>query len=672
MADLLPNISVTLNQIKATSGTRRVPINATVLLKAKSGPIGELTKISSYSEAVKIFGLGDATTPALYGIEQYLKTYNYVNIIRVASNQAAKATVDLKVEGEPSGQTVQVYVPVDTAVTPFDPTKTYYVLDEESHVYKVATKKVETFEELDLEATFDSTVTYYQLVDGNYVEAKKTTYTTVEASDEFDENADYYTEAEISGDYVRMKDIDEFGSTTTAENFEARKTQLAEQGMSFAIRTVTNDPLDTAFTDYVEYYYIKVIVEEPITEFEVGVTYYLLEEHEEPVGLGTIITGESVYKTDIYNGDIIKLVYNSTRTRLSISGELNGITYTTPLELIDLSTATADVVEGVLDKLVSNWNALNTGIVLENKFINKTPEDETLTPTTLVSGTLQLGDSGNDNTITNDDVISLFELIEDPTIETQDVVMAPEFRNYSVVNAGTSLENAYFYIVSATGTTLAEKQDATTNYNASDKGVMYIPDSCIMGDTSITVPFEVAALYAWATTYNVNRYYAPAGVKRGVLNLVSNILNNLSDLDAEVLYNMDVPANPVKYLTNYGFTVYGQKTMDASQVFTNRINVSNLVNYIRIQGNIILQPYLFEYTPVSTFQKVYLDLDKMLSSLATQEVLYDDYQIVCDTTNNTVETLANHELHASLAIRPVNVTEYIYLDLTVTDKLGGE
>ena len=112
--------------------------------------------------------------------------------------------------------------------------------------------------------------------------------------------------------------------------------------------------------------------------------------------------------------------------------------------------------------------------------------------------------------------------------------------------------------------------------------------------------------------------------------------------------------------------------MDPSQVFTNRINVSNLVNYIRIQGNIILQPYLFEYTPISTFQKIYLDIDKMLSGLATQEVLYDDYKIVCDTSNNTVETLTNHELHANLAIRPINVTEYIYLDLTVTDELGGE
>lgn len=492
MADLIPNISVTLNQIKATSASTQVPINATVVLKAKTGPIGTLTRVGSYTEAVKIFGLGDVSTPALYGIEQYLKTYNYVNIIRVASSNAANATVAIKVTGE------------------------------------------------------------------------------------------------------------------------------------------------------------------------------------DPSVSGNLIEGTSVYKTDVYNGDEISLVYNSTRTRLSITGTLNNATYTTPLELIDLSTATAPDLEVVLNKLVNNWNALNTGITLENKYINKTASDPIILATDTIKGTVGSGSSGNDSSITDNDIVTLLSTLEIPTVEMQDVVMAPEFRNYQVVNAGTALKNAYFYLVACNGDNLSSKQDAVTNYNPSDKGVLYIPSGCKMGDDTIIVPFEIAALYAWATTYNVNRYYAPAGARRGVLNLVTDVTGNVSDTDAEVLYNGTVPANPVKYLTNYGYTLYGQKTMDASQVFTNRINVSNLVNYIKIQGNRILQPYLFEYTPISTFQKLYLDLDKMLSDLSTQEVLYDDYQIVCDTSNNTVETLTNHELHASLAIRPVNVTEYIYLDLTVTDELGGE
>lgn len=497
----LPNIAVNLKQIKVVDSNTMVPFNATVICKCPTGPIGEFTHISSYTEAVNLFGLGDSSTPALYGVEQVLKTYGYINIIRVASSNAAQGSITIK-------------------------------------AYK--------------------------------------------------ENGTEYTDIE-------------------------------------------------------------------------------LPNHE-------LISGTSDYKTDIYNGDEIKLVYNSLRTRLSIKGELNGVTYSTPLEIIDLSSATADVLEATLEKLVKEWNSLGTGITLTNNFINKTEEDKTLTATDTAKGTVQTGNSGNSGTISNSDVVSLFELIEDLRVTTQDVVCAPEFRNYEVVNAGLALHNKYFYITCATGTDLSSKQEAISNYNASDKGVLYIPDSCTMADESITVPFECAVIYAWATSYNQSRYLAPAGVNRATLPLVTNVLNNLSDTDAEVLYNDTIPANPVKYITNYGFTLYGQKTMDPSQVFTNRINVSGLVNYITIEGKRLLNPYVFEYTPISTFQKVYLDLDKLLSSLATREVIYDDYQVVCSEANNTIETLSKHELHAALAIRPINVTEYIILDLTVTDDLdvGGE
>lgn len=497
--ETLPNISVNLKQIKAVDANTIIPFNATVFCKTKTGPVGEFTHVSSYTEAVNLFGLGDATTPVLYGIEQVLKTYGYLNVVRIASNKAAEGTIEIK-------------------------------------AYK--------------------------------------------------EDGTEYTEEE--------------------------------------------------FADHI------------------------------------LITGKSLYKTDIYNGDEIRLVYNNARTRLCIKGELAGTTYTSPLEIIDLSTASADELEKVLDKLVTNWNALNTGVVLENKFINKLESDHSLLNTDLAYGTVQLGNSGNDEVVSNEEVIALFDLLEDPRITTQDVVCAPEFRNWEVVNAGIALKNKYFYITVAEGKDLTAKQDAISNYTISDKGVCYIPDSCTMADESIIVPFEVAALYAWATSYNASRYLAPAGTNRATLPLVTNVLNNLPDDDAEVLYNHTLTCNPVRYITNYGFTLYGQKTMDPKEVFTNRINVSGLVHFIQIEGKRLLTPYLFEYTPVSTFQKVYMDIDKMLSVLSIKEVLYNDYKIICDESNNTQETLANHELHVAVAIRPVNVTEYIILDLTVTDDLGGE
>lgn len=493
MADVLPNIFVNLNQVKSNIGNVNIPFNVTVFAKTKTGPIGTFTKLSSFNQAVKLFGLGDSTTPVLYAIEQILKSYSYINVVRVASDSAAKAIADIK------------------------------------------------------------------------------------SSD-------------------------------------------------------TEDPV------------------------------------------GTVISCTSDYKTDIYNGDEIKFIYSTAKTRLAITGNLDGVTYTTPYEIIDLSTATAPEESVVFDKLVKNWNELSTGVTLTNLFVNKIETDPTISATTVSNfkGTLGSGDSGNTQSIADADVIELFELIEDPKIEIQDVVVAPEFRSATVVNAGVAIKNKYFYIATAVGRDLDTKLSYVENLVPSDQGVLYIPDSCTLADTSITVPFEMAAVYAWAKSFSASRYLAPAGTNRATLNIVSNVLNNLSDSDAEVLYNLSTPANPVKFLTNYGFTLYGQKTMDASKEFTNRINVSGLVQFITINARELLNPYVFEYIPISTFQKVYLDMDKLFQALVTQEVLYDDYQIVCDNSNNTPETLANHELHVALALRPVNVTEYIYLDLTVTDDLGGE
>lgn len=490
----LPNISVNLSQVKADTSNIQVSFNATVFCKAETGPIGEVVKVTSYNEAVKTFGIGTSRTPALYGIEQVLKSYGTLNIVRLASNSAAQGT----------------------------------------------------FEAI-------------------------------------------------------LKD-------SSSEPYEGN---------------------------------IKVL------------------------------SGKTDYKTDLFNGDEVKLEYDSTNTRLYIKATLNGTTYKTPLELIDLSTATAPDIEAKITKLVNIFNELGTGVTLKNEYINKTASDRAIAATDIVKGTFGTGDSGLTG-ITNEIVTELFKLIDDVKFTKQDVIICPEFRDAEVVNAGIALKNKYFYIVGIEGETLLDKQTKIDTYTQSDEGVAYIPSKCYFGDTTIEVPFECAALYVWANTYNDSRYKAPAGTRRGILPIVTDLIDNLTEEDAEVIYNGNIPANFVKYISGYGFTVFGQKTMDATQDFTNRINVSGLVSFITVEGEKLLYPYLFEYTPIGTYQQVSMDISKLLDTLVTQDIINNNYRVVCDNSNNTPETLANHELHVLVAIQPISVTEYIYLELTVTDQLGGE
>ena len=680
--DVLPNIFVNFKQVKADRGNTVIPFNTTAFIKTKTGPIGEFTKISSYAEAVSKFGLGDETTPALYGIEQVLKSYGYINIVRLASAKAAKGSVVLTNVNNTETITVVTY----EVAGEFVPGTQYYVLNVVNEYEEVTITEFEPgvtyyikairYEEVPATAEFDPAKTYYVRDGANYVQATEEydVYTEVDQSTAvFDPEETYYI---LNDDQYEEVTISEFDPSVTyyTKTTALRPITHFVEGTTYYV-TVEVYEEASSYSEGTQYYVLSTTADYEavsISEFEPGVTYFVQKVDTKTTGtLGDVISGESDYKTDIYNGDIIKFVYNAARTRLAITAELAGTTYTTPYEIIDLSTADAEEDGRVLDKLVKDWNALGTGVTLTNLFVNKTVEDQAISTEDIISGTIELGDSGNDNTITEDEIVSTFEVVEDPRIEIQDVIICPEFRNYKVVNAGLAIANKYFYITCAEGADLTAKQDSIKNVNVADCGVMYIPDGCVMGNNDIIVPFEIAALYVWAKSYSVSRYLAPAGVNRGTLDIVDNVINNLSDDDAVVMYNLDKPANPVKYITNYGFTIYGQKTMDASQPFTNRVNVAGLVQYVTIHAKELLNPYIFEYSPVTTFQKVYLDLNKLLQSLVTQDVLYNDYQIICDSSNNTTETLTNHELHASIAIRPVNVIEYIYLDLTVTDDLGG-
>lgn len=494
MSDKIPNINVNLTQVKSQRANTQVPLSVTAFIKTETGPIGEFTKISSYNEAVSTFGLGTSSTPALFGIEQVLRSYGHINIVRIASDSAEKGIITINL----------------------------------------------------------------------------------------------------------------------------------------------NDSDDVPYTPSIE-----------------------------------VLSGETTYKTGSYNGDEVKLVYDAARTRLSIRADLNGTIFSTPLEIIDLTTAKASEVEKLLDKLVDVWNSLNTGITLKNEFINKLEDDKSILPTDIAVGTVQLGDSGNSVSPEDAEIIKLFELLEDPRIEKQDIVIVPEFRSHKIVNEAISIRNKYFFITCCEGNNIDTKSSNISLYDRSDEAVCYIPSKCKMYDSEIEVPFECAVLYAWANSFSDSRYKAPAGTNRATLPLVTDIVDNLADTGAEVLYNNEIPANPVKYISGYGFTLYGQKTMDPTKEFTNRINISGLTNYIKEESQRILNPYVFEYTPVGTFQKVYIDLSKLFDSLVNQDVIYNDYQIVCDESNNTQETLSKHELHVSVAIKPLSVTEYIYLDLTVTDQLGG-
>ena len=50
-----------------------------------------------------------------------------------------------------------------------------------------------------------------------------------------------------------------------------------------------------------------------------------------------------------------------------------------------------------------------------------------------------------------------------------------------------------------------------------------------------------------------------------------------------------------------------------------------------------------------------------------------DYRVICDETNNTIETIDRHELWCKIAVKPIKAIEYIVIDLDIINgKVGVE
>jgi hypothetical protein len=201
---------------------------------------------------------------------------------------------------------------------------------------------------------------------------------------------------------------------------------------------------------------------------------------------------------------------------------------------------------------------------------------------------------------------------------------------------------------------------------------VYFPSglSTDLGGNTIMVPPSHMALRTFLYNDNVAYpWFAPAGTRRG---LVSNA-TDLGYLDTatgefvrtgvnqalrDSLYQLKI--NPVTIIPGIGLVVWGQKTRDPNTESMDRINVARLVNYVRTIFASAGNAFLFEPNDKITRDQFAAVLNRALNDLVAKRGIYD-YLVVCDTTNNTPDRIANNQLYADVAIEPMKDVEFIYI-----------
>lgn len=397
--------------------------------------------------------------------------------------------------------------------------------------------------------------------------------------------------------------------------------------------------------------------------------------------IGDILQADTNYKTDLYNGKEIQLVYDGTSNKLWL--DVSAITGKHTISLKEdytADTAKAPDFEAALNKLITSINASNLGFTLTNLYNNKTEGDSVPNVGTLSAGIslyITGGDSGNTTSVDNDKVKKLIDLYNSET-NGVDVLLIPEYTNYEIVNYASdiALKNNFMVITSPKANSAQDAIQAVTNYSTNNRGslAVYFPDVYYNDFTDNNgnlqaIPVSVAVLSTYAKTDVQNKWGAPAGVTRGTLSLVNSLTVPLTDDDLSTLYDNTIPINGINEISGKGFIVWGNKTTSAKSTFFDRINVARLVKYVTREAYEISWNYLFEPITNYVFTDWTMKIQSLLSEIQTGYGL-EAYEVIMDTTINTAQTIANNQLNGIIRLKPQEVAEYINIDLTITDTIN--
>ena len=181
---------------------------------------------------------------------------------------------------------------------------------------------------------------------------------------------------------------------------------------------------------------------------------------------------------------------------------------------------------------------------------------------------------------------------------------------------------------------------------------LWVPGSVVMGS-------QLAV-----NDKNGEVWYAPAGQNRGLVDGAFDVSVKTKTYNSEndLLYSNQW--NFFNIYQNEGVVVEGQKTLQTKKTALDRLNVRRMVCWIKQQARIIANRYKYEPHTKSAREGFTKEIMAMLQGIQKTSGI-SDYKVICDDTNNTIESIDRHELWCKIAIKPIKAIEYIIIDLDI-------
>lgn len=225
-----------------------------------------------------------------------------------------------------------------------------------------------------------------------------------------------------------------------------------------------------------------------------------------------------------------------------------------------------------------------------------------------------------------------------------------------------------FYIVDPTyyGSTVGQARAAAEARNSNYAGFYYpwvqVPDPDLGENVWVPPSPMMAGVYAFNDYFGF-KWFAPAGLNRGVLDLVIQTERMMTQNDRDNLYQKNV--NPIATFPKNGIVVWGQKTLQKKRSALDRINVRRLLIAAKRHVAETAKYLVFEQNTVETRTK-YVNLTRpWFEDCRRKQGLYD-FKIIIDDRNNTPDVVDRNEMRAQIYLKPAKTAEFIITDFIIT------
>ena len=173
---------------------------------------------------------------------------------------------------------------------------------------------------------------------------------------------------------------------------------------------------------------------------------------------------------------------------------------------------------------------------------------------------------------------------------------------------------------------------------------------------------HVAGLCANASNV-ADAWFSPAGVNRGQLLGVTKLAYNPKKADRDTLYKGRV--NPLVSFPGQGMMLFGDKTLLSKPSAFDRINVRRLFIALEKAISTAAKAQLFEFNDEFTRANFRNMVEPFLRDVKGRRGV-TDFQVICDTTNNTGAVIDGNRFVADIFIKPARSINFITLNFIAT------